>query len=116
MVIPIEEAMVNRENFTPILSVVMVIYTTLCVLSGGLGYLAFGDATEVSIGVCSRWRAAGVRVTEVVWLICDARGGRAVLPAGRLQARPPKRSGQPRLPRPLLYLREVVCVCVYGVR
>lgn len=47
MVIPIEDAMTNRENFTPILSVVMVIYTTLCVLSGGLGYMAFGDETEV---------------------------------------------------------------------
>ncbi len=48
MVIPIEEAMSNRQNFTPILSLVMVIYTILCVLSGGLGYLAFGDETEVS--------------------------------------------------------------------
>lgn len=47
MVIPIEDAMTNREKFTPILSVVMVIYTTLCVLSGGLGYMAFGDATQV---------------------------------------------------------------------
>lgn len=47
MVIPIEDAMIKRENFTPILSVVMVIYTALCVLSGALGYLAFGDATEV---------------------------------------------------------------------
>lgn len=50
MVIPIEDAMTNRENFTPILSVVMVIYTTLCILSGGLGYLAFGDETEVGWG------------------------------------------------------------------
>jgi len=48
MVIPIEEAMANRQNFTPILSVVMVIYTVLCVLSGGLGYMAFGDETEVN--------------------------------------------------------------------
>lgn len=47
MVIPIEDAMIKRDNFTPILSVVMVIYTTLCILSGGLGYMAFGDATEV---------------------------------------------------------------------
>lgn len=51
MVIPIEDAMTNRENFTPILSVVMVIYTTLCVFSGGLGYMAFGDETEV----CGVW-------------------------------------------------------------
>lgn len=47
MVIPIEEAMINPHHFTRIMSVVMVIYTTLCVLSGGLGYMAFGDATEV---------------------------------------------------------------------
>ncbi|CAN0104867.1 unnamed protein product [Ectocarpus sp. 12 AP-2014] len=46
MAIPIEDAMVNRERFTPILSWVMVIYTVLCVLSGGLGYMAFGDETE----------------------------------------------------------------------
>lgn len=47
MVIPVEDAMLNRENFSRILSLVMVIYTTLCVLSGGLGYMAFGNATEV---------------------------------------------------------------------
>ena len=47
MVIPVEESMIKRENFTPILSLVMVIYTTLCVLSGALGYLAFGNDTEV---------------------------------------------------------------------
>eukprot|EP00903_Cladosiphon_okamuranus_P016605 g15318.t1 len=46
MVIPIEDAMINREKFAPILSVVMVIYTSLCILSGGLGYLAFGDETR----------------------------------------------------------------------
>ncbi|CAM9590751.1 unnamed protein product, partial [Hapterophycus canaliculatus] len=46
MVIPIEEAMINPHHFTRIMSVVMVIYTTLCVLSGGLGYMAFGDETE----------------------------------------------------------------------
>lgn len=49
MVMPIEEAMINRERFPPILSAVMVIYTTLCVLSGALGYMAFGDATEVCL-------------------------------------------------------------------
>ncbi|CAN0587658.1 unnamed protein product, partial [Laminaria digitata] len=47
MVIPVEESMIKRENFTPILSLVMAIYTTLCVLSGALGYLAFGNDTEV---------------------------------------------------------------------
>ncbi|CAM9161192.1 unnamed protein product [Ascophyllum nodosum] len=46
MIIPVEDAMLNRDNFTRILSVVMLIYTTLCVISGGLGYLAFGDVTE----------------------------------------------------------------------
>ncbi|CAN0096532.1 unnamed protein product [Pylaiella littoralis] len=46
MVMPIEEAMANRERFPPILSLVMIIYTTLCVLSGALGYMAFGDDTE----------------------------------------------------------------------
>eukprot|EP00904_Undaria_pinnatifida_P005533 jgi/Undpi1/2109/HiC_scaffold_12.g05495.m1 len=46
MVIPVEESMIKRENFTPILSMVMIIYTTLCVLSGALGYLAFGNETE----------------------------------------------------------------------
>lgn len=48
MVLPIEDAMINRGSFTPILSMVMVIYTALCVLSGVLGYMAFGDDTEVS--------------------------------------------------------------------
>lgn len=57
MVVPIEGAMENRERFTPILSVVMVIYTALCVLSGALGYMAFGDATEVWRGRRERYRA-----------------------------------------------------------
>lgn len=53
MVMPIEEAMANRERFPPILSLVMIIYTTLCVLSGALGYMAFGDDTEVVFSLFS---------------------------------------------------------------
>lgn len=47
MVIPIEDSMMHKNSFTPILCVVMMIYTGLCVVSGTLGYLAFGEATEV---------------------------------------------------------------------
>ncbi|CAM9226440.1 unnamed protein product [Discosporangium mesarthrocarpum] len=46
MVLPIESSMHNRGHFMPILVLVMIIYTTLCVCSGILGYLAFGDRTE----------------------------------------------------------------------
>lgn len=51
MILPIESAMVSREKFTPILSIVMFIFTGLCALSGALGYMAYGDNTQVMVAI-----------------------------------------------------------------
>lgn len=71
MIIPVEDAMLNRENFTPILSVVMLIYTSLCVVSGGLGYLAFGDATEVPIRSSCFLDFPPLRSYYFIYLFCS---------------------------------------------
>jgi len=46
MVLPLENSMLHKENFTPILLATVGIITTLYAAFGVCGYLAFGDATE----------------------------------------------------------------------
>lgn len=55
MILPIESAMINTKKFTPILSFVMFIFTGLCIMSGALGYMAFGDDTKVTIAIALGW-------------------------------------------------------------
>lgn len=46
MVLPLENSMLHKENFTPILYATVGLITTLYSAFGICGYLAFGDATE----------------------------------------------------------------------
>lgn len=66
VVLPLEGAMANSEKFTPVLFLVMAIVTMLFITSGTLGYLAFGDTTQVMGGGEAWVGMDGFRTERVV--------------------------------------------------
>ncbi|KAL4101878.1 hypothetical protein PRIC1_005626 [Phytophthora ramorum] len=68
MVLPLENSMQNKRNFTPILVCTVVIITTLYATFGICGYLAFGNDTDAVITL--NFSGSGGLVTLVRVFLC----------------------------------------------
>ncbi|GMF29120.1 unnamed protein product [Phytophthora lilii] len=68
MVLPLENSMQNKRNFTPILVCTVVIITTLYSTFGICGYLAFGNETDAVITL--NFEGSGGLVTLVKVFLC----------------------------------------------
>lgn len=68
MVLPLENSMLHKENFTPILLATVGIITTLYAAFGICGYLAFGNATEDVITL--NFEGSGSMVMAVKLCLC----------------------------------------------
>ncbi|RLN94007.1 hypothetical protein BBJ28_00026267, partial [Nothophytophthora sp. Chile5] len=68
MVLPLENSMQNKGNFTPILVSTVVIVTSLYATFGICGYLAFGEATDAVITL--NFEGSGGLVTLVKLFLC----------------------------------------------
>ncbi|KAG6622790.1 Amino Acid/Auxin Permease (AAAP) Family [Phytophthora cinnamomi] len=68
MVLPLENSMQNKRNFTPILVCTVVIITTLYATFGICGYLAFGNDTDAVITL--NFEGSGGLVTLVKIFLC----------------------------------------------
>ncbi|RLN89914.1 hypothetical protein BBJ28_00020722 [Nothophytophthora sp. Chile5] len=68
MVLPLENSMQNKGNFTPILVCTVVIVTSLYATFGICGYLAFGESTDAVITL--NFEGSGGLVTLVKLFLC----------------------------------------------
>lgn len=73
MILPIEASMKKREHFEGILALAMVVITTLFMIFGLVGYVAYGKATQdiVTLNLPIHWTTSLVQVG----LHCDGNSG-----------------------------------------